>query len=111
MASADLLLARAGSPRSPRLSSKLYSRVRLQISPNKNVNFRCASSPSTLESVGNGFAIVRLAHLRISLGLYGVSVRSLAALARMLPTTIAIGDRAFAGFLPTVCCLAAVALA
>jgi len=42
---------------SPRLSGKPYSRVRVQISPNKNVNFRCTSSPSTLESVGNGFVV------------------------------------------------------
>lgn len=40
-----------------RLSGKPYSRVRVQISPNKNVNFRCTSSPSTLESVGNGFVV------------------------------------------------------
>lgn len=29
----------------------------LQISPDMNVNFRCASSSSTLESVGNGFVV------------------------------------------------------
>jgi hypothetical protein len=38
-------------------SGKPYSRIRLQISPNKNVNFRCASSSSTLETVGNGFVV------------------------------------------------------
>ena len=46
-------------PGSPRLSGKPYSRVRVQISPNKNVNCRCTSSPSTLESVGNGFVVHR----------------------------------------------------
>ena len=80
-ASADFCSHESGLPRSPRLSGKPYSRVRSQISPNKNVNFRCTSSPSTLESVGNGFAVHRAAHLRVSLGLYDVSVRSLAALA------------------------------
>jgi len=30
-----------------------------QISPNKSVNFRCTSSPSTLGSVGNGFVVHR----------------------------------------------------
>ena len=29
----------------------------MQISPNKNVNFRCTSSSSTVESVGNGFVV------------------------------------------------------
>lgn len=28
-----------------------------QISPNRRVNFRCTSTPSTLESVGNGFVV------------------------------------------------------
>ena len=39
------------------LLSKLASRVRLQISPNKNVNFHCASASSTHGSVGNGFMV------------------------------------------------------
>ena len=56
-ASADFWRHESGCPGSPRLSGKPYSRVRVQISPNKNVNFRCASSPSTLESVGNGFVV------------------------------------------------------
>ena len=46
-------------PRSPRLSGQPYSRVRAQISPNKSVNCRCTSSPSTVESVGNGFVVHR----------------------------------------------------
>ena len=46
-------------PRSPRLSGQPYSRVRAQISPNKSVNFRCTSSPSTVEPVGNGFVVHR----------------------------------------------------
>jgi hypothetical protein len=51
----------------------------LRISPDMGMNLRCTSSSSTLESVGNGFARPRAAHLRVSLGLDDVSVRSLAA--------------------------------
>ncbi len=35
----------------------------------KSVNFRCTSSPSTLESVGKRFCCPRAAHLRFSLDL------------------------------------------
>ena len=57
MAYADFWRHEPSYPGSSRLSGKPYSRVRVQISPNKNVNFRCTSSPSTLESVGNGFVV------------------------------------------------------
>ena len=50
-----------------------------QISPNKNVNFRRTSSPSTRRPLGIGFARPRAAHLGTP-SLNDVSVRSLAAL-------------------------------
>jgi len=80
MASADFCAHESGYPGRPAFQASLTHGYASQISPNKNVSFHCTSSPSTLESVGNGFARPRAAHLRISLGLYGVSVRSLAAL-------------------------------
>jgi len=76
------------------------------------VNFRCTSSPSTLGSVGYGFAV----HGQLTTGSlwasYGVSVRSLAALAWMRRSGLI--DRltnTSAGFLPTVGHPSAVAFA
>ena len=79
-AAADFCAHESGYPARPAFRASPTRGYVSQISPNKNVNFRCTSSPSTLESVGT-FRCPRAAHLRISLGLYGVSVRSLAALA------------------------------
>lgn len=81
MASADFCEHDPGCPGSPRLSGKPYSRVRTQISPDKNVNFHRTSSPSTIGVCRERFRCPRAAHLRVSLGLYGVSVRSLAVVA------------------------------
>ncbi len=53
-----------------------------QISPDKNVNFHCTSSSSTFGVCWERFRYPRLTHLRASLGLYDVSVRSLAVWTR-----------------------------
>jgi len=95
-----------GYPRPPRpFGQALLTHYASQISPNKDVNFRCTSSPSTLESVGNGFAV----HGQLTSGSlwasYGVSVRSLAALAWMWrPGLIGRLTSTSAGFLSTVRC-------
>jgi hypothetical protein len=57
MASADLCAHGSGLPYRPAFRASPTHGYASQISPNKNVNFRCANSPSTLESVGNGFAV------------------------------------------------------
>jgi hypothetical protein len=58
MASADFCVHESGLPDRPAFRASSTHGYASQISPNKNVNFRCASSPSTLESVGNGFAVL-----------------------------------------------------
>ena len=88
-----------------RASSKLCWRIRLQISPNKNVNFRCTSSPSTSDSVGNGFAHHGLADLRASEASIAFLFVALQFWREMCPAAInQVGSYAshFAGFLPTV---------
>ena len=54
---ADFCWHRSGYPDRPVFQASLTHGYAQQISPNKNVNFRCASSPSTLESVGNGLVV------------------------------------------------------
>ncbi len=56
-ASADFCAHESGLPGRPAFRASSTHGYASQISPNKNVDFRCASSPSTLESVGNGFAV------------------------------------------------------
>ena len=56
-ASADFCEHDAGYPGRPAFRASPTHGYASQTSPNKNMNFRCASSPSTLESVGNGFAV------------------------------------------------------
>jgi len=57
MASADFCAHESGLPGRPAFRASSTHGYASQISPNKNVNFRRTSSPSTLESVGNGFAV------------------------------------------------------
>jgi len=47
----------SGCPVRPAFRASSTRGYAAQISPNKNVNFRRASSPSTTESAGNGFAV------------------------------------------------------
>jgi len=56
-AAADFCAHESGHPGRPAFRASPTHGYASQISPNKNVNFRCTSSPSTLESVGNGFAV------------------------------------------------------
>jgi hypothetical protein len=54
---ADFCAHESGLPGRPAFRASPTHGYASQISPNKSVNFRCTSSPSTLESVGIGFAI------------------------------------------------------
>ena len=56
-ASADFCEHDAGHPGRPAFRASPTRGYASQTSPNKHVNFRCTSSPSTLESVGNGFVV------------------------------------------------------
>ena len=56
-ASADFCEHDSGYPGRPAFRASPTHGYASQTSPNKSVNFRCTSSPSTLESVGNGFAV------------------------------------------------------
>jgi hypothetical protein len=56
-AAADFCAHESGYPGRPAFRASPTHGYASQISPNKSVNFRCTSSPSTLESVGNGFAV------------------------------------------------------
>ena len=56
-AAADFCAHESGHPGRPAFRASPTHGYASQISPNKSVNFRCTSSPSTLESVGNGFAV------------------------------------------------------
>jgi hypothetical protein len=54
---ADFCAHEPGLPGRPAFRASPTHGYASQISPNKSVNFHCASSSSTLESVGIGFAI------------------------------------------------------
>ena len=66
-------------------SSKLYWQIRLQISPNKKRELSLHKLAIYSGVCRERFRCPRAAHLRVSLSLYDVSVRSLAALAGMCP--------------------------
>ena len=57
MASADDCSHGMGYPTRPAFQASLTHGYACRPRANKSVNFRCTSSPSTLESVGNGFAV------------------------------------------------------
>ena len=87
-----------------------FRRYVRRISQDKTYGFRCASSRFTNADERRRFREVWLTHLSTP-ALYRVSVRNLAALTRMRLTTILCQlTDTFAGFLPTVRYLPAVAL-
>ena len=77
-ASADFWTHEPSYLGSPRLSGKPYSRVRVQISPNKNVNFRYTTAAFTLAPESG--ALPCGAGSPEDWALYAVSVRRLIAL-------------------------------
>ena len=95
----------------------------MQISPNKNVNFRCTSSSSTVESVGNGFVVygqLTSGSLLASMTFLFVASQlwremwwatQVGRMESLLSYRIAHFSTHFAGFLPTVDRSSAVALA
>jgi hypothetical protein len=78
-----LLQARVELPRSPRLSGKPYSRVRVADLPGYKRELSLRKLVIYLGVCWERFRCPRATHLRISLGLYDVSVRSLATWTRM----------------------------
>ncbi len=114
--SADFCEHGAGFPVRPAFRASFTHGYASQISPDKNMDFRCTSSSSTNGVCRERFCCLLAAHLRVSLGghrsvalVVDVSVRSLAALViRRSEKQTPI--RRF-GFLPTVRCLPAVAYA
>jgi hypothetical protein len=83
-ASADFCLHESSCFESSRLSAEdAYSRVRLQISPNKSVSYPCTSSTSTFAMLFPiWFRVLKHAH-PIAPALYVISERSLAGLDEM----------------------------
>ena len=57
MASAEFCSHESGYPARPAFQASLTHGYACRPRANKNVNFRCTGSSSTLESVGNGFVV------------------------------------------------------
>ena len=108
MASADFWSHRAESLRRPRLSGKPYSRVRFQISPDKGRDLSPPKRHIYLHSrLPVRFCTVTRTHLELPGLMWFLYVTWRVLVFGLTAYALAASP---AGFLSTVCCLAAVAL-